>query len=55
MEQLEVERVELHRKLDSGAPELDYAAMGVRLAEVNTRIGQVETAWLREAEALERE
>ena len=54
MEQLEAERAELHVKLASGSPELDYAALGVRLSEVNARIGKVETAWLREAEALER-
>jgi ATP-binding cassette subfamily F protein 3 len=52
MEQMQVEQRELHLRLASGADGIDYAALGVQLAEVTRRLNDAEARWLEEADRL---
>jgi ATP-binding cassette subfamily F protein 3 len=52
LEQLNESRNELHQKMASGDPDLDYSTLNLELAELTKKLVNLETRWMEEAERL---
>ena len=52
MEKLHAQQQEIHKQMASGDEDLDYATLGVELAEVTQKLNTIEAKWLAEADRL---
>ena len=52
MEKLHAAQQELHQKMASGDPDVDYSALNIQLAEVTKKLNSTEAKWLEEADRL---